>query len=278
MDIKVYKASGILQDYAAGLASDQEQREVQCLRKIYPEIATALAQAEADLEAFAGSYAKRIPPDLRSKVLAEVQKHSQESPLKLATESVKPTVAPAPTISNYPPASSQSLIWFLAAASIVGIAFGVWQYTENTENKTQIAELNESNSGAADRLIALENENSALEAEVNDSFKPDIRKVVLQSAKEGGTEQLAVLWNTTTGEVKYNPSALPALPSDKQYQLWVLKDGVPADMGVVPKDSNAAAFSSPVRVMAGDAFAITVEPLGGNPSPSLDQLVVIGNV
>jgi len=72
-------------------------------------------------------------------------------------------------------------------------------------------------------------------------------------------------------------ASLPELPADKQYQLWVLKEGVPSDMGVLPKDFNNVFLAGELAI-EGDAFAITIEPLGGLPDPSLDQLVFYGTV
>ena len=42
MNVTEYIASGILESYVMGAVSDQEQREVDCLSSIYPEVRTEL--------------------------------------------------------------------------------------------------------------------------------------------------------------------------------------------------------------------------------------------
>ena len=71
---------------------------------------------------------------------------------------------------------------------------------------------------------------------------------------------------------------LPAAPTGKQYQLWTIVDGKPVDMGMLdPEFSNRLLrmkSSSPNAV----AFAITLEKAGGSPSPTMDEMYVMGKV
>jgi anti-sigma-K factor RskA len=121
----------------------------------------------------------------------------------------------------------------------------------------------------------LQNEVSDVNENLADIYDPEVKKVVLEPAQEGSETRLAVTWNTQNGEVKLDPSTLPELPADQQYQLWVLTDGQPTSMGVLPKDARQVMLASE-KTTKGDAFAITIEPLGGKESPTLEQLVVMG--
>jgi hypothetical protein len=49
-------------------------------------------------------------------------------------------------------------------------------------------------------------------------------------------------------------------------------------MGVLPKTFEDRILLAQKTTSSGDAFAITIESLGGQASPSLDQLVVMGNI
>ncbi len=62
---------------------------------------------------------------------------------------------------------------------------------------------------------------------------------------------------------------LPALPSGKQYQFWVIAGQQPRSAGVFDVD----AVGHTALVVTGDAerpdlFAVTVEPAGGVPAPT----------
>ena len=72
-----------------------------------------------------------------------------------------------------------------------------------------------------------------------------------------------------------NIDNLPALPSDKQYQLWALKGGVPIDLGVMD-DSTLLQFQKSTRLA--EAFAITIEKAGGSPTPTMTELIMLGKI
>ncbi len=71
---------------------------------------------------------------------------------------------------------------------------------------------------------------------------------------------------------------MPPPPAGKQYQLWALVDGQPRDMGILALEAADLSLANVPFVAGAGAFAITIEPLGGSPSPSLDQLVMMGAV
>lgn len=276
MDVKEYISSGILEEYALGLASEQERREVECMRKIYPEIDSALQVAESDLETFASSYAVKAPLGMKEKLMTGVAQHEQEPSMK-ALKSDEPTEP----VAKLPPPSGDSRrsTWgaWAAAAAVVAFAFGIWQYTESTSKTEELASIREEQQSLNQKLSDMESQISQLNEGVNELYSPEIKKVVMESVQEGQKTQVAVFWNQKNGQVRLDPSSLPQLPADKQYQLWVLEDGNPIDMGVLPKDASEVLMAQKTSVV-GDAFAITVEPLGGKPSPTLEQLVVMGKV
>ena len=53
IDVKKYIESGILDEYAAGIISENEKKEVEALADIYPEIAKELNSINMSLAAFA---------------------------------------------------------------------------------------------------------------------------------------------------------------------------------------------------------------------------------
>ncbi len=273
MDIKTYISSGILQEYALGHVNDQERREVECLSKIYPELKEALQIAEADLEQFAKAYAKKAPSELRSTILSAVKEHAQEPAMQVVgkvQEADKEIVVQSEV-------TERKSIWtgLSAAAAVIAICLAGWQFAENNSTKEELQALQNQQNQLQQVSVELENRIAQLSDGLNEVYNPSVRKVTLKSVKENDNTKLALLWNTETGEVKLNTSGLPALPADKQYQLWVLTDGVPADMGVLSKTEQGILVASNAT-KKGDAFAITIEPLGGKASPSLDQLVVLG--
>ena len=85
-----------------------------------------------------------------------------------------------------------------------------------------------------------------------------------------------VYWHTSK-KVFLEMKNLPAAPSGKQYQLWAIVDGKPVDMGMysAKADSTVQEMKS---VDNAQAFAITLEKEGGNPTPTMEEMYVMGTI
>jgi anti-sigma-K factor RskA len=71
-------------------------------------------------------------------------------------------------------------------------------------------------------------------------------------------------------------SRLPALPRNKDYQLWVIKGKTPISAGVFSVSDTTANFFRIDGLAVTDpreisAFAVTLEPKGGLPAPTGDM-------
>lgn len=86
---------------------------------------------------------------------------------------------------------------------------------------------------------------------------------------------VTVYWDTLSKAVYLRTDRLPAAPAGRQYQLWALVDGKPVDAGVL---ENCSGLCRLKPVIKAQAFAITLEPAGGSPTPTLSQMCVLGKV
>ena len=97
--------------------------------------------------------------------------------------------------------------------------------------------------------------------------------------KEKSPESIAtVYWNKNKKSVYLNPSNLPKPSNDKQYQLWVIKDGVPVDMGMLPQDFTSDTLVKMHETDNAQAFAITLEKKDGVPSPTMSEMYVMASL
>jgi len=72
---------------------------------------------------------------------------------------------------------------------------------------------------------------------------------------------------------------LPALPADKQYQLWALDNGKPVDAGILAVATAAGDSLQHMKdIASAQAFAMTVEPAGGSVNPTLSTMTVMGAI
>jgi anti-sigma-K factor RskA len=92
-------------------------------------------------------------------------------------------------------------------------------------------------------------------------------------ALTGGGRVTLVVSNSVNAGVVVLADAPPPGPS-RAYQLWVLNDVTPISVGLLPAgQSDATALIEGVRGRA--AFAVSLEPAGGSPTPSTTPLVGI---
>lgn len=90
----------------------------------------------------------------------------------------------------------------------------------------------------------------------------------------GGTA--IVVLSRAERQLVFTSSGLPALPSSKVYELWLLGPGTARPAGLLPPPS--AGRTAPVLasgVETEDKVGVTVEPAGGTSSPTTTPIVVM---
>ena len=114
-----------------------------------------------------------------------------------------------------------------------------------------------------------------MEAEYNVVLNPDFIAITMKGLPISPEATSIVYWNKEDGTVYVNANNLPAPEQGKQYQLWALKGGQPVNAGMIDMNGKIQFMEN---ISSADAFAVTLEPAGGSPSPTLELLYVIGNV
>ena len=274
MDVKAYIASGIIESYVLGQASEQEQREIKCLSKIYPEIANYLNVVENDLEQFANAHAKTPPMHLKANILAAIAEVEQE-PTEEIPALLKKVEAPkeevkteAKVIALNPMRKFYAAAAILIIAVLSGVLVSQINTTKNLQTQSEV--LAAENAAKQEALDAASRELAVLTNPAN---------TIIQL---GGTEKYpaakaTVYWDKSSGNVYLQGSALAELPADEVYQLWVLVDGVPVDMGLFDHNETGALAKMKLATQ-GQVFAITIEKAGGSEAPTLEEMVVFGAV
>ena len=107
---------------------------------------------------------------------------------------------------------------------------------------------------------------------------PEREKIVLKGTPKYQEAIASVYWDPEKGQVALDASVLPELSEDEQYQLWALIGGEPVDMGLVEKGLDQRYVQEMKNTLQADAFAITIEPKGGKSAPTLEKLIVLGEV
>ena len=107
---------------------------------------------------------------------------------------------------------------------------------------------------------------------------PYLRVIPLKGLEKTPNCHVTVYWNAKTGRTMALANSLPKPPEGKQYQLWAIVDGTPVDMGMLPKDTEETELQDMKNMDNPQAFAVTLEKEGGVESPTLEAMMVLGNV
>lgn len=264
MNIEEYISSGILESYALGELSEREQKEVEKNLVAYPELKAELARIEEAQEVFLMKAAVQPRASVKENLFKKINEKKPEA--KLVSMAVS---------------SSQVSVWKYAAAASVALAvvssfLAYTYYTKwrNTENS--LTELIAQNQQIAQDYNTVNQRLDKIESDVKVIDNPAFKRVVMKGTDNAPDAMAYVYWNENTKEVYLSIQNMRSLANESQYQLWAIVDGKPVDAGVF--DSTVAGLLQMKSLAGAATFAVTIEPRGGRPSPSLETLQVIGNI
>lgn len=196
--------------------------------------------------------------------------------MKIANENKDAVITPMNS-------SGGSMLKLVAAASVIlMIVFGALYYKTDSSRRDLLAEIEKVKTTNEEKntiIAALEHERVYSKAEIAMFRNPEVKTVFLKSTNNKPEKSLAIVcWDTKTKQTLVAVEDLPKVPQGKQYQLWAIVDGKPANMGMIPLDSVESGFFAVKTVDQPQAFAITLENKGGSENPTLEEMYVMGGL
>ena len=264
MNIEEYISSGILEAYALGELSANEKAEVEKNLAQYPALKNELTLIEETQEKLLQKIAVRPRPSVKESIFDKIDaKNSMAKVVQL------------------PPANSQITLWKYAAAASVVVALMTSYLAYNYYGRWRSSEDNLSNLMAQNQRMAQDYNTvnqrlDKIESDFEIIDNPAFSKVVMKGTPNAPEAVAYVYWNQNSNEVYLSVQSMKALSEENQYQLWAIVDGKPVDAGVF--DSTIAGLIKMKDLSGAAAFAVTIEPRGGKPTPSLETMQVVGNV
>jgi anti-sigma-K factor RskA len=267
--------------HALGVLSTDERAQLAAAIAADPGLAAEVRELE-DTAGALGSAASQVDPParLRARVLAVAGIEPEAGGTSTGGATVtpfRPADAPATTARG----GSRALPGWLAAAAALVLAsgMGLWALELRSSLEAMNARVEKAEQEVVEMRRTLgqaEERTRILQAHNNVLFAPDTLRVDLagQPAAPGAT---ARAFMSRENGVVFTANALPALPADKAYQLWVIADGKPVSAGLVTPDPSGHAaqlFKMPPDLVALQAVAVTIEPAGGVPAPTGDKVLV----
>jgi Anti-sigma-K factor rskA len=257
VNVKEYISSGIVESYVLGLATEQEAAEFEKNCAAYPEVLEARLAFEKQIEDQAMQNAIVPASGLKNKIWNAIQDDDSAKFVSISR--------------NTTPVKNLSWLKYAVAACLILLAGSAyWNYSLYNEN----INLAKNNDSVEVKLAAIEKE--------IDQLKPNdrVKLVSLKGTPEFPQAMTTIYWDSTSHDVYLLINNLPKPASDKQYQIWALLDGQPIDLGMIENEYFIQQKSLLVKaknVEKAQAFAITLEKKGGNPTPQ-GKMIVLGNL
>ena len=276
MNIQEYIESGKLELFLLGELTEREREEVIAMAKAHPKIQQELDALEEAMFAFDELTGKAPSAQVKEKIFASLEEDFKEED---ATKKAPiPTPAPVETkvvkLSPWKPfAVAASLIAILASAAAIYFAGKFYETDQKftallqdqqvlAENLNQVKLQYEETDNRLDRLVA------------GDFRRVEMKGESLPMQKDAKVD---VFWDQKAQEVFVAVNNLNSLSAEFDYQLWAIGKEGPVGIGLVNPGEKFTLQQMQAVAEAG-AFAITIEPKGGSKSPTLEKLVVLGEV
>jgi hypothetical protein len=261
VDTKKYIESGILEIYVFGKLSEAEEQEVQNNAGKYSDIKLELSRVEIAFEQYA--LAKGIPPPPGT--LAGILRKTN----------------PNSGVSQTSTTQNNFINYILAGLTAVSILATYYFYAQVDVKSNSLVTKTEQLQTLNEDCEQIKKINKALETQVQVFKDPNYQDVSMNATgKYEDTNSNAIIYyNKTEKKAWLDVRSLDNPPTGKQYQLWAIVNGTPVDMGVFDNkiEVNTALQSVPY-VADTQAFAVTIEDTGGVKSPTLEEMIVVGNV
>jgi anti-sigma-K factor RskA len=267
MNIQDYIKSGILEEYVAGLLSAEEMQAVEAYAAQEPLVLEEINKIEAALELYAFSQAQTPKNDVKSNILAQIEKETNTTETTPTTAKIVALPKPALRISYQMAAA--------AAACLVlslGVNYNLYQKLNNANEK--IANLRSENSKITQDYDILRTNNEAKSQQIATLADASTKRLVLKGTPNHSDAQLTIFWKADNQQVIASIDYLPKPPAGKQYQLWAIGKNGPVDAGML--NDSIKDFQAMKAIGDAAAFAITLENEGGSPTPTLEEMYAIG--
>ncbi len=269
-------SSGLLELYAAGLASQEEAAQVLQWAVQYPEVADELAKIETSLAMYAQANAVAPDASVKAKVFERINEGEKGKVVPL-TKSAEAYTPPAP-VAKIP------LAWkAIAAAAIVlllaSAAMNILLYNKTSEKDAVLKEKERILKESLAVNDSLQQRDKAMGNYVDVARDPNSRSVSVNVANAPDSNA-KVFWMPKNGDVYVDPSNLPTLPEGKQYELWAIIDGVPVNAGIIITTKEGNSYK--VQRMKGfgavkvQAFAVSIEPQSTKPAEKPSVVYAVG--
>ncbi|WP_373519775.1 anti-sigma factor domain-containing protein [Pricia sp.] len=235
--------SDLLENYLMGTTSDEETLQAENYISLYPEVRKTYDELQENLETFAKLHAVKAPDELKEKIMTQIHKENR---------------------------NGSRFMKFAVAASFALLVSAGASYFYWDQNRS----LKEENAIVNNKIDNLQEEMREQLEDVRNQFivlqNPETKQYKFTGNKKA-QELKAVAYVNPVKKLSYlNVSKLPHLPENQCYQMWAEVNGEMVNLGIL-KEADKRLMALPYSDNA--VGYITIEPKGGNDSPTVENIV-----
>jgi hypothetical protein len=262
-DIQEIIESGKLELFVLNVLPFDEMTQIESLYKVHPEIKNEIEEIQATLQLYAKAHYVTPNALLKNQIIDSIDKSkNQNQPNAKLSDTLNP--------KRYPLSILSSILPWVAAASLAGISF--FFFNKNQESIKVLEECKK----ATQQMDKHQKVIIALQQKIDVITSPTTKTIELKGLESSPKAKVTIYWNSMREATYLVINNLPTPEPDKQYQLWAIVDKKPVDAGVFKHD--LADVQTMKAFEKAEAFAVTLEPLGGSQNPTLDKMIVLGTL
>jgi len=243
--IKIFLDTDLLEKYLLGNTSTEESLRVERYIAMYPEVRELYNELQENLETFAKIHAIKTPQGLKEQILLKIKQQKQVR---------------------------SKFRKFAVAASVAALIFAGASYFFYNQNQN----LQEENLIVNNKIKNLEKDMNIKLEDIRNQYivlnNPNTRKVTVKGNKKA-KELKAVAYVNPVKKLSYiNVSNLPQLLEDMCFQMWAEVNGKMVNLGIIMEYDDKEKL---VKLPYDDSAIsyITIEPQGGNQTPTVQNIV-----
>lgn len=243
--IRIFLETDLLEKYLLGNTSNQEALQVERYIAMYPEVRTTYLELQENLESFARLHALKTPEGLKAKILYRIR--TQDLGRKKSRR-----LAIAATV---------------AAFVFAGSSYFFWDQSKSLQDENTIV---------TNRILNLEADIKQQLEDVRNQFivlnNPQTRKFYVNGNNKA-KDLKAVAYVNPVKKLSYiNVRNLPDLAENQCFQMWAEVNGEMVNLGII-KNINDKDKLLALPYAKNAISYITIEPKGGNNSPTVQNIV-----
>lgn len=253
MDKKKILEDGLLEQYLLGELDDKTLEMVETAMAGDADLRAQFEALEADFERIAFENAVDPPLSVRQGLETQLSEMNDEKRVRSL-------------------ASSRPNTSFWIAASLAALmAFGaVWIYNQWLASEENLKTLETQTAALQERLSKLEENYEETNSRYQQINNPNVVPLVLVGNAKSPSSRATAYVNHQTKEVILNTKGLRTLDEEHTYQMWADVAGEMVNMGVLSNNKDYVLLR---YIEDAESLNITIEPVGGNDHPTVENLI-----